>query len=207
VVLDWPTPDRTRVAVNDHVMMVADVRPAKLVMRAAVDEEDKAKLHVGQVVRMTLYSFGADKFEGRVKTVYAKADPQRRTFEVDVEIARPGATTQAGAHDRFAPGMTGELAFVEQEKPRATILPRQALQGEWFYVVRHGKINRVKAEAGVRNITRVEVLGGVGPEELVMISPIGKMAVGHGVRAVFVDPRVAADVNKPGEVEIFKGGF
>ena len=126
VVLDWPTPDRTRVAVNDHVMFVADVRPARLVMRAAVDEEDKAKLHVGQVVRMTLYSFPGDKFEGKVKTVYAKADPQRRTFEVDVEVARPGGgTTQPAAHDRFAPGMTGELAFVEQEKARATILPRQ----------------------------------------------------------------------------------
>ena len=207
VVLDWPTPDRTRVAVNDHVMFVADVRPARLVMRAAVDEEDKAKLHVGQVVRMTLYSFPGDKFEGRVKTVYAKADPQRRTFEVDVEVARPGGTTQPAAQDRFAPGMTGELAFVEQEKARATILPRQALQGEWFYVVRDGKIDRVKAAAGVRNITRVEVLGGVGPDEQVMISPIGKLQVGQAVRAVFVDPRVAADVNKPAEVEIFKGGF
>jgi RND family efflux transporter MFP subunit len=206
VVLDWPTPDRTRVAINDHVMFVADVRPAKLVMRAAVDEEDKAKLHVGQVVRMTLYSFPGDKFDGRVKTVYAKADPQRRTFEVDVEIARPTAATQP-AHDHFAPGMTGELAFVEQEKARATILPRQALQGEWFYVVRHGKIDRIQAEAGVRNVTRVEVLGGISPQEQVMISPIGKMQVGQAVREVFVDPRVAADVNKPKEVEIFKGGF
>jgi multidrug efflux pump subunit AcrA (membrane-fusion protein) len=216
VVLDWPTPNRTRVAINDHVMLVADVRPATLVMRAAVDEEDKAKLFVGQAVRMTLYSFPNDKFEGRVKTVYAKADPQRRTFEVDVEITRPqiastapatGPTTRSLPHDRFAPGMTGELAFVEHEKPVATILPRQALQGEWFYVVRGGKIERVPAQAGIRNVTRVEVLDGVSPDEQVMISPVGKLQIGQAVRVTQVDPRIAADINRPKEVEIFRGGF
>jgi multidrug efflux pump subunit AcrA (membrane-fusion protein) len=210
VVLDWPTPSRTRVAINDHVMLVADVRPQTLVMRAAVDEEDKAKLHPGQPVRMTLYSFPSDKFEGRVKTVYAKADPQRRTFEVDVEIGRPqsAATKPTTApHERFAPGMTGELAFIEEEKPRATILPRQALQGEWFYVVRQGKIDRVKAQAGVRNVTRVEVVGGIAPDDQVMLSPIGKLELGQRVRVGLVDPRVAADLNRPKEVEIFKGGF
>src|SRR5688500_10793919 len=40
VVLDRPTPQGTRLAVNDPVMRVADVSPGKLVMRAQVDEED-----------------------------------------------------------------------------------------------------------------------------------------------------------------------
>jgi multidrug efflux pump subunit AcrA (membrane-fusion protein) len=230
VVLDWPIPNRTRLAVNDHVLMLADVRAERLVMRAAVDEEDKNKLHAGQLVRMTLYSFPEDKFLGRVKTIYDKADPQRRTFEVDVEIARPsgaaatapaggmvagsgsgsGGTTQATTrpdrYAKFSAGMTGELAFVEQEKEVAEILPRQALQGEWFYVVRGGKLDRVPAQAGVRNVTRVEVLGGLDKDAVVMISPVGKMQPGEAVRAQFVDPRVAADLNKP-NVDIFKGGF
>ena len=210
VVLDWPVPNRTRLAVNDHVLMMADVRPERLVMRAAVDEEDKNKLYVGQPVKMTLYSFAEDKFLGRVKTVYDKADPQRRTFEVDVEIARPeGAaqpTTRPDRLGRFAPGMTGELAFVEQEKEEADILPRQALQGDSFYIVRNRRIERVPARAGVRNITRVEVLGGLPGDAVVMISPVGKMQAGQGVRTEFVDPRVAADLNRP-NVDVFRGGF
>jgi hypothetical protein len=157
---------------------------------------------------------------GRVKTVYDKADPQRRTFEVDVEIERPGgaATSQPATATattkpdrfarfaRFAPGMTGELAFVEQEKASADILPRQALQGDAFYVVRNRKIERVPAQAGVRNVTRVEVLSGLPADALVLLSPIGKMRPGQGVRTVFVDPRVAADLNKP-NVDVFRGGF
>jgi multidrug efflux pump subunit AcrA (membrane-fusion protein) len=221
VILDWPIPNRTRLAINDHILIMADVRPTMLVMRAAVDEEDKNKLRVGQLVQMTLYSFpdDRDKFTGHVKTIYHKADPQRRTFEVDVEIDRPdpAATTpldktgQAAAkpdlYTQFAPGMTGELAFIEQAKKEAKLLPRQALQGDAFYIVRQGKLDRVKAQAGVRNVTRVEVLGGVDPDALVLLSPIGKMEPGQAVRTQFVDPRVAADLNKPAEAEIFKGGF
>src|SRR5256714_14305699 len=37
VVLDRPVTVGTRLAVNDHIMWVADVRPEKLIMRAAVD--------------------------------------------------------------------------------------------------------------------------------------------------------------------------
>jgi multidrug efflux pump subunit AcrA (membrane-fusion protein) len=224
VILDWPTPNRTRLAVNENVLTIADVRPEKLVMRAAVDEEDKNKLRVGQVVKMTLYSFPDDKFLGQVKTIYDKADPQRRTFEVDVEIARGGGITTTapvarkdesasaggGAVDvaaAFAAGMTGELAFVEKERESADILPRQALQGEHFYVVRGGKVARVAAKAGVRNVTRVEVLGGLEAGDLVMLSPVGKLEMGQRVRTDFMDPRAAADMNKPPETEIFKGGF
>jgi hypothetical protein len=167
-----------------------------------------------------------------VKTIYDKADPQRRTFEVDVDIARAAAPTTvptpghsvgsasdpSAAPDssatpatqpttRFAPGMTGELAFVEREKESADILPRQALQGDWFYVVRNGKIDRVAARPGVRNVTRTEVLEGIDRDALVMISPIGKLQVGQAVRTDFMDPRAAADLNKPPDTEIFKGGF
>jgi hypothetical protein len=102
--------------------------------------------------------------------------------------------------------MTGELAFVEQEKDVATILPRQALQGDAFYVIRDRKLERVPAQAGVRNVTRVEVLGGLPNDAVVLLSPVGKLQPGQMVRTEFIDPRVAADLNKP-NVEIFRGGF
>jgi hypothetical protein len=118
--------------------------------------------------------------------------------------AAPDPTSRP--HARFAPGMTGELAFVEQEKSVATILPRQALQGDSFYVVRGGHLERVPADAGVRNITRVEVLGGIPDDALVLISPLGKLQPGTRVRTQSIDPRVAADLNKP-NTDVFRGGF
>jgi multidrug efflux pump subunit AcrA (membrane-fusion protein) len=211
IILDWPSPNRTRQIINDTVLTLADVRPEKLVMRAAVDEEDKNKLRIGQLVQMTLYSFpnDKDKFTGHVKTIYHKADPQRRTFEVDVEIDRPTTqpTTAPNLYDQFSPGMTGELAFIEQAKKEANILPRQALQGDSFFLVRNGKLERIAAQPGVKNVTRVEVLAGVEPDALVLLSPIGTLQPGQSVRTQYVDPRQAADLNKPPDAEIFKGGF
>jgi hypothetical protein len=160
---------------------------------------------------MTLYSFpnDKDKFTGHVKTIYHKADPQRRTFEVDVEIDRPATQPTAGPnlYDQFSPGMTGELAFIEQAKKEAKILPRQALQGDSFFIVRNGKVDRIAAQPGVKNVTRVEVLAGIDSDALVMLSPIGTLQPGQAVRTQFVDPRQAADLNKPPDAEIFKGGF
>lgn len=226
VILDWPVSTRTRVGLNDLLMTIADVRSERLVMRAQVDEEDRNKLFEGQRVLMTLYSFPEDKFLGRLKTIYAKADPLRRTFEVDVEIVRQeeksatapavsATTTTVTAStmpstrpvDRLAAGMTGELAFVEQDKSDCTILPRQALQGEWFFIVRDGRIDRVKAQPGVKNVTRTEVMAGIGPKDQVMITPLGKLQVGQSVRTEWIDPKVAADMNNPKDTGVFKGGF
>jgi hypothetical protein len=41
----------------------------------------------------------------------------------------------------------------------------------------------------------------------VMLSPVGKLEMGQRVRTNFMDPRAAADMNRPPETEIFKGGF
>ena len=190
-VLDRPTPQGTRVAVNDVVMRVADVRPERLVMRAAVDEEDVTRISVGQRVIMTLYAFEGGSFEGTVKTIYPEADAARRTFEVDVAIARPDP--------RFQPGMTGELAFVVESKPVATILPSSAVQDDAIYALRGGRIVRLDATIGVRAVDRVEVLGGVGTDDRVIVSPIKPGEVGNRARGTEVDSRAAVGLQPKAE--------
>ncbi len=90
VVLDRPVSQGTRLEINGHIMQVADVSFDKLMMRAQVDEENKADLRAGQRVLMTLYTFPGRVFAGRVSKIYPKADPTRRTFEVDVRVNQPG---------------------------------------------------------------------------------------------------------------------
>ena len=190
-VLDRPTSEGTRVAVNDVVMRVADVRPEKLVMRAAVDEEDITRVTVGQRVILTLYAFEGGHFDGRVKTIYPEADASRRTFEVDVALADPNPRLQSG--------MTGELAFVVEEKSVATILPSHAVQNESIYAVRGGRIVRLDATVGVRAVDRVEVLAGVSPDDRVIVSSVKPNMVGGRARTTEIDPRTAAGLDKPAE--------
>src|SRR5205085_1432020 len=157
VVLDRPISIGTRVAVNDPIMRIADVTPANLVMRAAVDEEDIIKVRVGQSVRMTLYAYPDDAFTGAVTRIYDQADPDRRTFEVEVQFEKPDA--------RFAPGMTGELAFLMAEKATAVIVPAQALQSGAIYLIRDGRLVKITPRIGIRSVERVEVLSDVSVGE------------------------------------------
>ena len=189
VVLDRPVTVGTRLAVNDHIMWVADVRPEKLIMRAAVDEEDKVYVKEGQIVRMTLYAYAGRTFTGKVKKVYDKADTDRRTFEVDVEMVEKEPT--------FSAGMTGELAFVMAEKASAWVIPSQAVQSGVVWTVKDGVLARPNVKLGLKSIERVEVLSGLSAQDQVVISPLESPEEGQRVRTQFMDPTAAANVNKP----------
>ena len=187
-VLDWPVATGTRVKMNDTLMTVADIRYDHLVMRTNVDEEDKTRVRLDQTVQITLYSYPDRVFEGRVKRVYPKADPLRRTFEVDVQILEPDPD--------FAAGMTGELAFVVARKEEAIVVPSQAVQGGQIWIVRDGRLALADAELGLRSIQRTEILSGLEPGDQVVISPISNFRPGREVRTVHVDPDTAAVSNE-----------
>ena len=189
VVLDRPTSIGTRLAENDQVMRVANVRPENLVMRAAVDEEDIVGVRPDQVVRLTLYALPGEVLTGRVTRVYDEADPNRRTFEVDVQLVPPDA--------RLAPGMTGELAFILASKDKAVVIPSQAVQNGSVWLVRDNRLVKATSQLGLTSVERVEVISGLQPGARVVISPIASMAEGQHVRTSWVDPVVAAGLNKP----------
>jgi multidrug efflux pump subunit AcrA (membrane-fusion protein) len=189
VVLDRPVTVGTRLAVNDHIMWVADVRPEKLVMRAAVDEEDKVYVKEGQIVRMTLYAYAGRTFNGKVKKVYDKADADRRTFEVDVEMVEKEPT--------FSAGMTGELAFVMAEKASAWVIPSQAVQSGTIWTVKNGVLSKPDVKLGLKSIERVEVVSGLSAQDEVVISALDAPVEGQRVRTQFMDPTGAANLNKP----------
>lgn len=198
-VLDRPVPLGTRLAINDPVMTIADVRPEKLVMRSSVDEEDVTKVRPGQTVRMVLYSFAGEPFEGKVGVIYPKADPERRTFEVDVTLDR--------VDPRFAAGMTGELAFEVQKKERTLVVPTQAVQEGKLYLLRDGRVHPVDAKVGIRGVERTEIVEGVKVGDRVVISPATALQDGKSVRATYAEPVAAAEANKPKAREVGKFGF
>lgn len=189
VVLDRPVSPGTRVAVNDPVMRVANIQPEHLVMRAAVDEEDVARVQIDQLVRMTLYAFPGRVFSGRVRQIYDQADETRRTFEVDVRLDDPDP--------RLAPGMTGELAFVLAEKDRAVIVPAQAVQENAVWTVRDGRLARLTPTIGIRSVERIEILDGLPNGSMVVLDPVNGFREGQHVRTTWLDPVVAAGLNRP----------
>lgn len=173
-VLDRPVPVGTRVAINDDLMQMADVRAEALVMRAAVDEEDVAGATVGQAVEMSLYSFPGQTLTGRVTKIYDEADQQRRTFEVDVRFEQPPAA--------LAAGMTGELAFVLDRKDAAVTVPAQAVQHDAVWTVEGGTLARRDVKLGLISVERAEIINGLNEGDQVVISPVASDDQGKHVR-------------------------
>ena len=193
VVLDRPLAAGTRVRTTDDLMRVADVAPERLVMRAAVDEEDKTRLSVGQRVLITLYAYRERVFEGRVQTIYPQADRARRTYEVDVAIEFDAA---------MSAGMTGELAFIVEERERALVIPSQAVQAGAVWVVRSGRLERVQATLGLRSLERTEVLDGLRAGERVVVSAASDLGAGRKVRPRLVQPAGRAADEKPRPINL-----
>ena len=194
-VLDRPATVGTRLAVNDPIMLIADVRPEQLIMRAAVDEEDKTFVRAGQTVRMVLYAFANRSFTGTVKKIYDKADPERRTFEIDIDMTEKDPA--------YSAGMTGELAFIISEKQKTTVIPAQAVQADEVWLVRDGTLTKADVRLGLSSIDRTEVLSGLAKDDLVVISPIATLKEGQRVRTNQVDPTAAANLNKPKQEQTF----
>lgn len=193
VVLDRPASTGTRVRVNDPLMHLAQVNPRDLVMRAAVDEEDKTRVSLGQPVHITLYSYPGRLFEGRVQQIYPQADPNRRTFEVDIAVQPPDPG--------FAAGMTGELAFIVDSKDRATVIPTQAVQAGKVWVVRNGRLAAAEVRLGLTSVERTEIVSGLNPGDRVVVSPARSLVEAQRVRTRYVDPATAAGLNKPADQE------
>ncbi len=199
-VLDRPATLGTHMAINDHVLQVADVSSDKLVMRAQVDEEDVTRVWVGQTVRMVLYAFGDETpFTGKVTRIYPKADPDRRTFEVDIAPTKPS--------EKFLPGMTGELAFEVKQNPKTLVIPSQAVQNGRVWVLRQGRLRAVPAQLGTRGVEKTEILSGISLGELVLISPAATLYDGQRVRAHEFDPNAAAALNRPKKKELSRSVF
>ncbi len=217
VVLDWPVTLGTHVRVNELLMTIADVRPARLVMRANVDEENKTELWLGQDVTMTLYAYEGRVFHGKVERIYPMADADRRTFEVDVAV-RP---VDAG----FSAGMTGELAFEVARQAKAIVLPTQAVRmtgrlhapaadlvsttpapggdrptpqaAGTVWIVRDGRLQACPVTVGLRSITRTQIISGLPAGARVVVSPVQGLEAGQRVTTRYLDPDTAAGLNKP----------
>jgi multidrug efflux pump subunit AcrA (membrane-fusion protein) len=183
------------VAVNDHILQLADVTPAHLIMRAQVDEEDKNLLRPPtpdgqrQIVKMTLYAYPNEILTGSVDKIYDKADPDRRTYEVDVDFDKPDP--------RLAAGMTGELNFLVAEHDNAMIVPTQAVQAGNVLRVRDGQLEMPNIVVGIKSVERVEIVSGLNLGDEIVISPTLDLQAGQHVRLHHVDPIIAAQLNAP----------
>ena len=155
-----------------------------------VTEAEVAKIRVGQNVRVRVDALAKDldsfPLEATVTRIQPRVDPQTGTVEVEISLKDPGAGARMG--------MFARLRIVTDVREKALAIPRRALPAEddkYVWVVEDGKPRMREIETGLVDQNWVEIVGGLSPEDRVIIE--GHTALTENSRINIV----AADGGEP----------
>jgi membrane fusion protein (multidrug efflux system) len=169
------------VSVGDYVKEGADVvnlesiDPLKVDFR--VPEIYLTQLQVGQTLTVALDALPGKTFEGRVFAVNPLIDAAGRSVVIRALVRN--------ADTSLRPGMFARVRLITRDEKQALVIPEQAIvpQGDEQYVFRivDGKVARVKVDIGQRRDAKVEILKGLGPDDIVVTAGQLKLREGMAV--------------------------
>lgn len=162
---EWTTPSPPGLPIPPVVELID---PASLYVSAPMDEVDSARIHTGQVVRVTVDSHPGRYFPGRVTRVAPYVQDvveQNRTVEVEVELDDPAA---AGG---LLPGTSADVEVVLESHAGALRVPTPALiEGQRVLVLKGDLLESRAVTLGLKNWDFTEIKEGLREGERVATS-------------------------------------
>src|SRR2546425_4881922 len=153
-------------------------------MRAEVDinEAELAKVSLGSHASVVPDAYADRRFEASLVKVYPKADRQKGTVKVEVQLNQPDLQI-------IKPEMSVKVSFLENEapatqEPRITV-PKGVVRSEegetYVWTVREGIVQRVGIVRGQETETGIEIKQGLNDGDVVVVSPQANLASGRRV--------------------------
>jgi RND family efflux transporter MFP subunit len=146
---------------------------APLRVTAEVDEEDIARVRVGQKVVLRADALPGEIFDGAVSEVTPKGDPVARSYRVRMKLADPS---------KFKVGMTVDANLIVAERANALLVPATAVQNNAVWVVDNGHLRRQAVKVGVSGSGRTEIVEGLAADAHIVDSPSADLREGRAVR-------------------------
>lgn len=106
-----------QVAPGTVLVTLADISAVKILIR--IPSDDIATLKPGEAAEVSLSGF-SEPMRGRVGYIGPRADPETRTFPVEVLVENRGAR-------RLLPGMFARVTIAVRAYPAAILIPRSSL--------------------------------------------------------------------------------
>jgi len=151
---------------------------APLRVAAEVDEEDIARVVVGQVVTMRSDALPKRIFGGAVAEITPKGDPVARSYRVRVRFDDVAALQASGLRT----GMTMDANIIISRRDGALLIPNAALHGDHVWVVQSGRLHDVEVGLGVAGTDRSEIVKGLSDSDPVVVSPGQGLSEGRRAR-------------------------
>jgi HlyD family secretion protein len=154
-----------------YVVTLADLND--LQVELDINQNDFARLQMGQKASVITDAFPDRKYEGVIAEMSPKADRQKATVQVKVKILRPDSYLR--------PEMNATVAFLSDEKSAPTaggapapliVVPASAVRNDAVFVVLGGKAIRRPVKTGPTNSQGIRIEQGlVGGEDLILNPP------------------------------------
>ncbi len=173
--------------VGAGVEMFRMIRQGRLEWRAELTSAEMSQLKQG--TKVLVKAANGSQANGTVRTIAPTVDAQTRSGLVYVDL--PGATVGTGAGPNNPPFKAGMFASGEFElgTSDAMTVPQQsvAVRDGFSYVFRLNpdqRVSQLKVQTGRRLTDRIEVLGGLKADTLVVVAGAGFLNDGDLVRNV-----------------------
>ncbi len=160
------------VKAGEVIFWVGRARPLRVT--AEVDEEDIVQVKVGQLVWVKADAFPRQPFRARVADITPMGDPINKVYRVRIRL---------GNKSPLKIGMTAEVNIETRRKKNALLIPLEALDGEYVWVVAGGKARRRRVVIGMRGSEKAEILRGLDDRATVIVRPPKDLRDGQRVDA------------------------
>jgi membrane fusion protein (multidrug efflux system) len=168
-----------QVSIGDYVKEGADIVNLETIDPLKVDfrvpEVYLKQVGVGQSLQLSLDAIPGRSYPGRVYAINPLIDAAGRSLVIRAQIRNSDL--------KLRPGMFARVRLLTSEAKESLAVPEQALvpQGDeqYVYKVVDGRAQRVKVEIGQRLEARVEILAGLGKDDVVITA--GQLKVRDGV--------------------------
>jgi RND family efflux transporter MFP subunit len=176
------------VAAGAPIFTVARTDPMKAVI--GVPDVELAELRVGDAETVLTEAYPNARFEGRVTRIAPAADPQSKTFEIEISIPNPQAQLKIGmvAAVALAPRVIGPAAG-GHSVPLAALVrsPLQTSQFAVFALEGSGDSTHVRAvdvQLGTSWGSSVPVTEGLTGKERIVVQGAGLLSDGERVEVI-----------------------
>jgi membrane fusion protein (multidrug efflux system) len=149
-------------------------------LQVAVPEIEAARVAVGQPVHVTTDNLPGKQLDGKVTRFTYALDVQNRTMLAEAILGNPDLALR--------PGMLVTVRLGIERKEQATLMPEDALITErsntFAYTVEGSKAVRHPIKIGFNDGKSVEVVDGLGRDDVIILAGKLKLSDGQPVRAV-----------------------
>lgn len=149
-------------------------------MQVAVPETEVPHIQLGQPIRWTTDDYPGQHFDGTVTRAYWALDQATKTMLTEVQMTNPGMLLR--------PGMLVNARIGLEKKEDALLIPVGALVKEktnYFVItVADGNAKKVPVQTGFNDGTNVEIVAGIQPGDLIILTGQQEFRDGQQVRVI-----------------------